>query len=192
MVAVDDRRSRKLAVVAHCLLNQNAKAAGLALYAGVCGPVLSLLSRHGIGIVQMPCPEVSHLGPSRPLGTDTREQYDSPAYRGVCRAIAKHVVAEVSAYVESGYSVLFVLGVEGSPSCSVSRVPVLVGASGRVLKPGKGLYMELLGCELQNAGLHVPMVGIPESDLAGNLDDVLEALAHIVSESMQQPRAQRG
>ena len=179
---MEDSRGRKLAVVAHCLLNQNAKVRGLAGWPGVFEPVVSLLKRHGIGIIQMRCPEILHLGPGRPLGTDTREQYDSASYRRVCRSIAREVVGEVSAYVESGYSVLFVLGVEGSPSCSVSRVPVLVGDDQRALKPGRGVYMEVLGAELRSARLDVPMVGIPESEAAGDLNEALGVVARMISD----------
>ena len=178
-----DSRSGSVALVAHCLLNQNAKAPGLAGYPGVFEPVASLLHRHGIGIVQMRCPEVAHLGLGRPLGTDTCEQYDSPAYRRVCREIAEGVAAEAAEYVGAGYSVLCILGVEGSPSCSVSRAPRLVDGKQRALVPGRGLFMEAVAAALENAQLEVPMVGIPETADAGSLDEALSLLARMFPKS---------
>ena len=177
-----DARSRKLAVVAHCLLNQNAKVAGLAGYPGVFLPLANMLCDKEVGIIQLPCPELEHLGPNRPLGTDTREQYETPEYRHTCRRLAARVVSQLSAYRSAGYCVACVLGVEGSPSCSVLHVPRLDGNRERVILPGKGVFMEILSSELETANLEVPMIGIPENELAGNLQRALARVAKLVSE----------
>lgn len=178
-----DSRGRKVAFVAHCLLNQNAKVAGLAGYRGVVEPVVSLLIRSGVGIIQMPCPEMVHLGPGRPVGTDTVDQYDTPDYRAVCQRIARQVSADLSAYQRGGISVLCVLGVEGSPSCSTTNVPRLVSGGQRVLVPGRGLFMQALVTALDHAELVVPVIGIPETSEAGSLNDAMSLLNHIVSAS---------
>jgi predicted secreted protein len=178
---IDDCRSRKLVVVAHCLLNQNAKVEGLAGGPGVFESIVSLLVRRGVGIIQLRCPEIVHLGPGRPLGTDTCEQYDTPTYRETCRRLASELAAEIAAYERAGYAVLCVLGVEGSPSCSVARAPRLVGGGERVLKPGRGVFMDVLESELGKAGLDVPMVGIPESDDAGDLEAALKTVENLLA-----------
>lgn len=170
-----DARGRRISFVAHCLLNQNTKVPGLAEYPGVFEPLCALLIRHGIGIVQMRCPEMDHFGPGRPLGTDTIDQYDTPAYRVVCRRVAVTVAAEAAVYNAAGYRVLFVLGVEGSPSCSVSSAPVLE-AGRRILRLGRGLFMEALAAAFSDASLHVPFIGIPEVPEAGDLQRALAAL----------------
>jgi predicted secreted protein len=178
-----DARSWKVAFVAHCLLNQNAKVAGVAGYAGMFEPVVDLLNRHRVGIIQMPCPELRHLGPGRPVGTDTRDQYDTPAYRVVCRRIAHETVAEAKAYMGAGYTVLAVLGVEGSPSCAVTRTPRLVEGS-RALTPGQGLFTEALRAEFREAGLdEIPFLGIPESEDAGDLEAALAIMVHILEKN---------
>jgi len=178
-----DARSWKVAFVAHCLLNQNAKVAGVAGYAGAFEPVVELLSRHRAGIIQMPCPELRHLGPGRPFGTDTREQYDTPAYRLVCRQIAHEMAMETKAYLDAGYAILAVLGVEGSPSCAVNRTPRLVEGT-RVLRPGEGLYIEALRTEFREAGLdEIPFLGIPESEDAGDLETALATMVHIIEKN---------
>jgi len=79
------KRSKKLVLLAHCILNVNSKVVGLAQYAGaledlVCGHI-----RRGSGLIQLPCPETTFLGLKR-WGM-TREQYDTPFYRSHCRNI---------------------------------------------------------------------------------------------------------
>ncbi|MBN1425450.1 hypothetical protein JXA88_12930 [Candidatus Fermentibacteria bacterium] len=175
-----DARGRRIAFVAHCLLNQNAKVPGLAGYPGVFQPLCTPLTRHGIGIVQMRCPEMDHLGPGRPLGTDTIDQYDTPAYRDLCRRLAGAVATEAAVYHAAGYRVLFALGVEGSPSCSVSNAPVLE-AGCRILRPGRGLFMEALAAAFAAAGLQVPFIGIPEVPESGELDEALSSLEVVVT-----------
>ncbi len=171
-----DSRSRRIVFLSHCLLNQNAKVAGLATHSGVFAPLVPLLVDAGVGIVQLPCPELVYLGPSRPVGTDTVEQYDTPEYRATCLDIARRATADAASYQEAGYEIVCVLGVEGSPSCSVSRAPRLVGQNRSQLKPGMGIFFQALQDQLTAAGLNIPLLGIPESEEAGNLHS---ALAHL-------------
>lgn len=162
-----DARSRRIAVVAHCLLNQNAKVEGLASWRGVFEPLLDVLSRAGVGLMQLPCPELVHFGVNRPLGSDTLEQYDHPAYRARCRAVARRLGAELLSWHRAGYSVACVLGVEGSPSCSVCRVPRLVKGR-RVLRRGRGIFIEALRNALRDIGLRLRFIGVPEDVTAGS------------------------
>jgi predicted secreted protein len=179
---MDDARSQRIVVVAHCLLNQNAKVPGLATHRGTFSPLVPVLEEAGVGIVQLPCPELTHLGPSRPLGTDTVEQYDTPEYRAACLDIARRAAAEAAAYQEAGYRLVCVLGVEGSPSCSVSRAPHLVGQDRSQLQPGMGIFMEVLQHQLEAAGLGTPFLGIPESEEAGHLGSAMTRLRGLLAE----------
>jgi len=170
-----DARSRKLVVVAHCLFNQSAKVEGLASYRGVFQPLVDVLCRMGVGLIQLPCPEMLHLGPNRPLGADTLEQYDHPAYRACCRDAARRVTAELLSWHRAGYSIVCLLGVEGSPSCSVCRVPRLVRGK-RVLRRGRGIFMEALRDAMRDAGLDIRFIGVPENAEAGNLPECLRQI----------------
>lgn len=176
-----DARSHTVVFVCHCLLNQSAKVEPLAGYPGVFTPLVRLLVDKGVGIVQLPCPEVTHLGVRRPLGTDTREQYDTPAYRKVCESIAEQIVALMRTYERDGYRVAFVLGVEGSPSCSVDRVPVIDRFGARTAVPGSGLFIEALRAAMGKHNVSVPVMGVPETEEVGDVDAtlarVLSALA---------------
>ena len=52
-----DERSRRVAFVSHCLLNENTRYLGGAFRAGAVAELIDELVEHGIGICQMPCPE---------------------------------------------------------------------------------------------------------------------------------------
>ena len=144
-------------------------------------PLIAILEETGAGIIQMPCPEFIHLGPSRPLGTDTVEQYDTPQYRDCCRNLARCIAAQAASYEEAGYVIVCVLGVEGSPSCGVSRAPRLVGQDSQ-LQPGSGVFVEVLEDQFRAAGLRVPFLGIPESEASGSLDTALARLRGMLAE----------
>ena len=71
-VSVD--RSRRVAFVAHCLVNQNAKVQEFARSPGVVPGVVERLRTHGYRIQQLPCPEMAFAGVNR--WWQGRELYD--------------------------------------------------------------------------------------------------------------------
>ena len=87
----------RVAFIAHCLLNQNAKVEGGAHRAGMWEPVIGLLREHDYVIRQMPCPELAFAGARRFWGV--REQFDTPLYRRHCRRLAKLVAAVMAQHV---------------------------------------------------------------------------------------------
>ena len=58
---------RKIALVANCLLNQNAKVCEGARYRGVVSPVVDALLSRGYQLQQLPCPELAFAG-ARQIG----------------------------------------------------------------------------------------------------------------------------
>ena len=108
-----------MVLLAHCILNPNAKIAGAAQTRGAIPGVLEGLLQDGVGIVQLPCPEQT-FGGCRRWGM-TREQYDVPCYRKHCRSLLEDVVEQMEDYLRNGYEVLGIVGVDGSPSCGVDR-----------------------------------------------------------------------
>ncbi len=155
---MEDRRGRRVAFVAHCLLNQNAKAAGLAGWAAMVKPIIDVLNEAEVGVVQLPCPEYEFYGLNRPKGEDTKEQYECPEYRATCSQLCRRIVDQMKRYLDEGYEVACVLGMEGSPSCSVLTVPTREGAA-----PGSGIFFETLLSELRLTGIEAPVIGIPET-----------------------------
>ncbi|MDI6691147.1 MAG: 2-thiouracil desulfurase family protein [Candidatus Bathyarchaeota archaeon] len=139
-----DKRSGKIALVAHCLLNQNSRAIGLAKRSSIINEIIEFLVSKEIGIIQMPCPELAYAGVLRK--PKTREQYDNAKFRGYCRKIAEEIANQIREYVDCEVKLEIVLGVDGSPSCSVKEI--------------SGIFMEELRFKLNKRGISAPFYGI--------------------------------
>jgi predicted secreted protein len=162
------QRGKKVAVVAHCLLDVNTKVKGLATYAGV-HPIVRELISEDVGIIQLPCPEVVHLGMRR-WGM-TKEQYDVPSYRRLCERLVEPVLDTLRALADDGCEIVGIWGVDGSPSCGVTVT--CAGFSGGELEsldalpasthvPGEGVFLSILREACFEAGLDVPFRTIAE------------------------------
>jgi len=111
-----DQRSGKVALVAHCILNQNAKVAGLARFPAAVPGVAALLERHGFGLVQLPCPEMETAGLRR--WWQVSDQYRCAGFRRSYDRLAELLLDSVEDYLTHGFTVILV-GIDGSPSCGV-------------------------------------------------------------------------
>lgn len=129
-----DERSKRVIFVSHCLLNENTRYLGGAFRQGCVDELVDEFQRQGIGISQMPCPEQRAWG-------GVLKRYMLPIYgsqgtllyrlRGAIlplfvlytrwkyRHLAKEVVRDIEDYVHSGFEVVGIVGVGGSPSCGV-------------------------------------------------------------------------
>jgi hypothetical protein len=106
--------------------------------------------------------------------------------RLVYRTLARHAAKQVQDYLESGFEVMGIIGVDSSPSCGVqttinverafiqlSRLPQVASTAdvnaivrGTTID-GRGLFVTLLRRELTRRGLHVRFAG---HDLLAELD----------------------
>jgi predicted secreted protein len=151
----------RIAFVAHCLLNQNAKVDGGARTPGVYSPLVEELRAQGWRIEQMPCPELAFTGLHRFWAV--KEQLDTPAFRRHCRRIAAAVASAIEVHATRGDDVVIV-GLEGSPSmgvCITSSDPERGGRptwpeGATELTPGRGIYIEELEVELADRGISMP------------------------------------
>jgi len=167
------KRSRKLLIVCHCLLNANAKIYPLALTGGVYREVLEAYIQKGRGIFQLPCPELSYLGVNR-WGM-TREQYDHPNFRAHCKEILKHPVNQIETLCQEDYEIEGVLGMDGSPNCGVNLT--CEGFSGGEIRSqsdiasqiqkqrsvhGQGIFMGILADMLQSRNIFTDFFAVSE------------------------------
>jgi predicted secreted protein len=151
----------RVAFLAHCLLNQNAKVEGGALRAGIWEPVIDLLREHGYVIRQMPCPELAFGGARRFWGV--REQFDTPVYRRHCRRLAKVVAAVMAQHVGADDDVVLI-GIDSSPTMGVEFTcssPTWggkpdIGEDDSELIPESGIFVQALEAELAERGLPLP------------------------------------
>jgi predicted secreted protein len=169
------RRGRKVFVVVHCVLNVSAKVHPLAQVSGVHTDLIKKYLDGGVGLVQLPCPELTYLGTNR-WGM-TREQYDHACFRDHCEAILRPSVLELEALIRGGFEVVGVLGMDGSPNCGVHRT--CTGFTGGELTSeeefreqrsrlkmvaGKGVFVEVLENLLRERNLRIPFVAVDEEN----------------------------
>ena len=152
---------RRVALIAHCLLNQNAKVEGGALAPGVWEPIIDLLRERGYLIRQMPCPELAFAGARRFWAV--REQYDTLAFRRHCRRLAGVVAAVIEQHAAAGDDVVL-LGIDTSPAMGVDFTPSAphwsgmpnIGSDDSTLVHGDGIFLEELRAEVEERGLPMP------------------------------------
>jgi predicted secreted protein len=187
---------RKVVVLAHCMLNQNTKPDRRARFHGAVPPVLQVLAEEGLAIFQLPCPEIGFAGPWR--FSQVIQQYDTPRYRAHCRELIGGTVDQLEHCLRPSddgqdYRVA-VVGVEGSPSCGMTKVgwstdwrgfPGAVRFGGSYpVGDGRGVFMQELFGEIERRRLRVPPafglgLDIPTLDvgtLAGELRSRLRAI----------------
>ena len=151
----------RVAFLAHCLLNQNAKVLGGAQRPDVWEPVIDLLVERGWVIRQMPCPELAFGGVRRFWWV--REQADTPAFRTHCRRLARTVAATMEPHVSAGDDVVMI-GIDSSPTMGVSFQPSSqtwggepnIGEDDTVMHEGEGIFLEELRAALDARDLPMP------------------------------------
>ncbi|MDL1966199.1 MAG: hypothetical protein LWW90_05925 [Candidatus Desulfofervidus auxilii] len=183
-----DKRAKKVALVAHCLLNQNAKVNGFAFFPAMVGEIVDLLKKHNYGILQLPCPETIYAGTRR--WWYVRDQYDNPGFINLSRQILKPVIDQIKEYQKNGFKVILI-GLDGSPSCGIRWS----GSNNRwggkpEIPPGdypvireKGIFMRTLVEMIKEAKLDMPpMIGAGFDMPNFKVEDVVKELEEFLTE----------
>ena len=170
MTMFQDGRSQKVAFLAHCLLNQNAISDGTAVRPAGFPEMLSYLLEHGVGIVQLPCPELLCLGLDRgdPQGAERpvvventrirRAMAQAEPSRRLARLVAD-TMAQLLQYRRYGFQVVGILGANRSPCCGADTT-----SQDDQEVPGMGVFLEALSRRLEEVGWKIPMVGFRGTD----------------------------
>jgi len=167
---------KKLCLVSHCILNCNSKVEGSCKRKGPLKEVLYPLIEKDYGIIQLPCPEIDYG--LRRWG-HVREQFDNPFYREHCKRVLKPIMMQVMEYHNNNYTVNYVIGINGSPSCGVEFSYSSEKWGGELskrdhlesLKEGlhykmfPGIFMEVLIALLHEYNIRTKFLGITESKL---------------------------
>lgn len=117
-------REKKIILVSHCILNQNSVVLPLARAKGGYNEIIQCILKRDIGILQLPCPEIIHLGMERP--PMSKEAYNTEAYRQLCYDLLGPVMIQLKHYKEANYKVLGLIGVDQSPTCSLEDKGILM------------------------------------------------------------------
>ena len=170
MTMFQDGRSQKVAFLAHCLLNQNAISDGTAVRPAGFPEMLSYLLEHGVGIVQLPCPELLCLGldrgdppgAERPVVVENTRIRRAMAQAEPSRRLAQLVedtMTQLLEYRRYGFQVVGILGANRSPCCGVDTT-----SQDDQEVPGMGVFLEALSRRLEEVGWKIPMVGFRGTD----------------------------
>ncbi len=117
-------REKNIVLVSHCLLNQNSVVLPLARAKGMYKALVEVIKDREIGILQLPCPEIIHLGVERkPM---TKQEYDTEDYRGLCRELLKPIIIQLEFYISSDYNMVGIIGIDESPTCSLDSKGILM------------------------------------------------------------------
>lgn len=111
--------------------------------------------KYHVGMVQIPCPEMSCLGfdRERKPGQSIWDVLDTKSGLHCCADLAGAVVDRMKDYISSRNKILAVLGGNPeSPGCAVHYELELSGKS--------GVFMQVLFRELSRIQIHVPFLGI--------------------------------
>ena len=175
-----DKRSGKIVVVSHCILNVHSLEDNLAIYPGLEQEVVELLIKKGVGIYQIPCPEIELSSIFRKALP--KESYDHPKIRQAYRKMAQEITQTLSSYTKKGYQIPAVLGAAGSPTCGID----FIGRWGKKTRgkrvfprdiefvPGMGVFMEEFKACLETISVFPVWVGIPGKSIRSIDDGVFE------------------
>ncbi len=197
-----DERGGQVVLLSHCLLNENTRYLGGAGRGGCVREIVDACAAEGLGMVQMPCPEEAAWGgvlkrrllfaygssrwlprPLRAVMLRAVLTYTGLVYRRLARQTARRVVD----YRDSGLDVAAIVGVDGSPSCGLTRTmdmpialdrlcevdrdTITVAEMNKIVRDagaaGRGLYTEAVQHQLQQRGLDVTYLA---HDLLAELD----------------------
>ena len=166
------RRSKKVVFLPFCVLCQSVKAEGLVrTHPAVVEPLPELFREHDINMVQLPCPEM--LGEGLVRGPHDITYYERQDFVDLCCSLACEHSGIIEKFSKAGFSLVGILGIERSPSCSVGNVK----SNGKLLE-GNGIFMRQLLGRLHDMGIEPFTLSL---DL-GKLEEALEILRERIVE----------
>lgn len=162
------KRSNRIAVFCHCMLNVHSLEANLAEYPGLEEDIVKIALDQGLGFVQLRCPETRLHGIERlPMPKDS---YDKPKIRENYRKQAKGEVAQLKEFIRNGAEIVAIIGAEASPSCGIHYVAKWKSDTDKKDRKwpdtvdfveGRGVYMEELEKQMTEAEIKPKWIGVP-------------------------------
>jgi predicted secreted protein len=168
----DDKRGKKIVILAHCLLNQNSISDGTSDFPAQFREVIDVIMENRIGILQLPCPELTCLGLDRgdEKGGSRELLRENSRIRGLMetsgpverlREMARLIAGEIEEYRNYGFKIAGLIGIDRSPSCGVGTT-----SKGDREVPGSGVFMDILIREIAARGIEIDAIGVKTSRVA--------------------------
>lgn len=79
---------------------------------------LMRLIEENIGIIQLPCPEISLYGLKR--WGHVKDQFETPHFRKQSKLLIENILDNLIECKSNGYEILGVIGIKGNPSCGIT------------------------------------------------------------------------
>jgi len=154
-----DNRGKRVIFVGNCILNQNARAFGVAVTRGAFADFIQILLRKGIGIEQLPCPEClvwGGIGRKRiykwqPLLFNSVGKWWFPVLQflvkattllthgRVCKREGRRAADWIEDHIKQGFEVVGVITANDSPTCGVTKTMDLIDVMKRAKFSGMSL-----------------------------------------------------
>lgn len=182
----NDKRSKKVVFISHCILNQNSISDGTADRTGSITEIVNLLMDNNIGIIQLPCPELICLGLDRgnPNGskspilnenTRIRESLISPKNIENLKKLARQVVMQLEEYQKFEFTIIGLIGIDRSPSCGVNTTTI----NNKEID-GMGLFIIQILEELKTLGITtIDFVGINPAKIEKSILSIKELINNL-------------
>lgn len=169
----EDMRSKRFVFVPFCLMCQAFQARGIVKHGwrGVIKPIIEVLVKEDINIVQMPCPESNHGGFLKGLKREPKgiNDYDNIEFNQLCNKLASETVGMMKAILLNGYKIEAILGIEYSPSCAVKYQYTNKGTIHR-----SGIFIENLRTILDQEGICIPFIGVNRRGIKKSVKELKE------------------
>jgi predicted secreted protein len=164
------RKDRKIVLICQCLVNPYCRVHILGQNFPLSQELMDYLLRRRVGVIQYLCPETTAMGLMRnPQG---RQQYDNIFFRDHCKELLKTPLLMVREFVRNRYRLCCFIGLENSPTCSVSWTKHKVNRYGTESPnpeetPGQdapvlmGIMAEIISEELSKEGIETRFLEFP-------------------------------
>ena len=167
----NDKRSKKIILVAHCLLNQNSISDGTADFAATIEIISKYILNQDVGIIQLPCPELHCLGIDRgnTEGSKSDVLIENTRIRSnllkkesqiKLQVLVDQTVFQIEEYIKHKFKIIGVIGINRSPSCGIDST-----SKNNNEINGKGVFMTILENSLAKKDIQLKMIGIKTSEL---------------------------
>jgi predicted secreted protein len=182
----NDQRSKKVIFLSHCILNQNSISDGTAEQAGSISEIIKLLMDNNIGIIQLPCPELTCLGLDRgnPEGYKSsvlvensriRDSLTIPKNQIIIQIISQQTVAQFQEYAKHDFKIIGIIGIDRSPSCGINTTSI-----NNQEVSGKGVFIECLCEEFGKIKIEPKLIGIKTIELEKSIYKIKELIKGIL------------
>lgn len=183
MESFNDKRSKSLILLPHCLLNQNSISDSTADYPAMVFELIKLINNSEVGILQMPCPELNCLGLDRgdakgglrPLieeNSRIRNELIKELPQQKMKTLVQTLIYQIEEYLKHGFEIKGIIGINRSPSCGIETT----SKENEEVK-AMGVFMEVLHQELHKKGIKLPSKGIKVHEMDDAIKSVKALLA---------------